>query len=164
MACAIDHYGISRLTMFVGMLDCPEAERARNEKYQVPDDRFSTMYVDTVGLSICTDCVNAPALLPYRILNPDRSVSALPSRLRVGADQLRVTLPDATCATVIENDGRSVVATPSDTAMTMPEYVPTPAAVGVPESRPVVVEKLAQLGLLCMLNASVLPSGSDAVG
>ena len=44
------------------------------------------------------------------------------------------------------------------------EYVPTSAAAGVPDSRPVEVLKVAQSGLLLMLKASVSPSASDAVG
>ena len=42
--------------------------------------------------------------------------------------------------------------------------VPTLAAAGVPCNRPVVVLNVAQLGLFVMLNVSVPPSGSFAVG
>ena len=42
--------------------------------------------------------------------------------------------------------------------------VPTLAAAGVPCSRPVVVLNVAQLGWFVMLNVSVPPSASPAVG
>jgi hypothetical protein len=48
--------------------------------------------------------------------------------------------------------------------MTMPDVVPTFALVGVPLSRPVVVLNVAQAGLFRMLNVSVSPSLSVAVG
>ena len=53
---------------------------------------------------------------------------------------------------------------PSLTPMPMFANVPTLAAVGVPCSRPVVVLNVAQLGLFAMLNVSVPPSESLAVG
>ena len=51
---------------------------------------------------------------------------------------------------------------PSLTLITMPACVP--AAVGVPESRQVLVEKLAQLGRLAMEKERASPSASLAVG
>ncbi len=53
---------------------------------------------------------------------------------------------------------------PSLTAMTMFEYVPTCAAVGVPDNWPVLVLKVAQVGLFVMLKVSGSPFASDAVG
>ncbi len=58
-----------------------------------------------------------------------------------------------------------VVAVPSDTLMTIPLVVPTSALVGVPVKAPVLVLKLAQVGLLAMLKVKVVPrSSSFAVG
>ena len=66
-------------------------------------------------------------------------------------------------AAVMENVGRrDAEVTPSVTMIMIEDAVP--AAVGVPESRPVDVLNVAQLGLLRMENVSVLPSGSFAVG
>ena len=53
---------------------------------------------------------------------------------------------------------------PSLTPMPMFANVPTLAAVGVPCSRPVVALNVAQLGWFAMLNVSVPPSASLAVG
>src|SRR5690606_38540695 len=50
------------------------------------------------------------------------------------------------------------------TVITMPVVVPRSAALGVPDNRPVLVLKLAQDGLLTMLNVSVSLSASLAVG
>ena len=66
--------------------------------------------------------------------------------------------------TTIENAGSCAVAWPSLALMTMLLNVPTLLDVGVPWSRPVVVLNVAQLGLFAMLNVSVPPSGSLAVG
>ena len=52
----------------------------------------------------------------------------------------------------------------SDTEITMLLYAPTFAVVGVPDSRPVVVLKLAHVGRLSTRNVSVLPSASAALG
>jgi hypothetical protein len=65
-------------------------------------------------------------------------------------------------ATTMEKVARETFAVPSDTAIVMAEKVP--ADVGMPLSRPLVVLKVAQAGLLVMLNVSACPSGSDAVG
>jgi hypothetical protein len=64
----------------------------------------------------------------------------------------------------MSNAGSSAVSLPSLTRMTMSTCTPSAAAVGVPESRPVVELKDAQGGLLVMLKLSVAPSGSDAAG
>ena len=53
---------------------------------------------------------------------------------------------------------------PSDTEMMMFENVATSASAGVPDSRPVDVLNVAQAGRFWMLNVSVLPSGSLALG
>lgn len=64
--------------------------------------------------------------------------------------------------TVIANAGSEAVDDPSLTLMMMLEKVPV--LLGVPESLPVVVLKVAQLGRFVMENASVLPSASAALG
>ena len=85
--------------------------------------------------------------------------------LRVGGVQLRVAEPVVVVDdTTIANAGREAVRLPSLTLMVMFEYVPVCALLGVPDSLPVVVLNVAQAGLFVMLNASVLPSGSFAVG
>jgi hypothetical protein len=67
------------------------------------------------------------------------------------------------CVTTIENAGSDAVACPSLTPIAM--FANVPAAVGVPWSCPVVVLKVAQVGLFATLNVSVVPaSGSLAVG
>ena len=49
--------------------------------------------------------------------------------------------------TLIPNAGSDVVRVPSLTLITMPDYAPTFALVGVPVSAPVAVLKLAHAGL-----------------
>ncbi len=44
------------------------------------------------------------------------------------------------------------------------EYVPTSEAAGVPERRPVAVLNVAHAGLFWIVNASVSPSASAALG
>jgi hypothetical protein len=87
-----------------------------------------------------------------------------PSALRVGGVQLKVAEPFATSLTVMLNAGNDTVVRPSDTRMTMFEYVPTCALVGVPLKRPVDVLKVAHEGRLEMLNVNLSPFGSRAVG
>ena len=82
----------------------------------------------------------------------------------VGAVQLSVTLPVALSVTAMGNEGRDALVLPSLTLMLMFEYVPTSAAVGVPDSSPVELLKLAQLGAFLMLNVKVPPLGSVVVG
>jgi hypothetical protein len=53
----------------------------------------------------------------------------------------------AVLVTVIENGAREAVDTPSLTVMMMLEYVPTFTSVGVPVSSPVLLLKVAQVGL-----------------
>ncbi|MEQ1579368.1 MAG: hypothetical protein ABL964_02160 [Steroidobacteraceae bacterium] len=68
----------------------------------------------------------------------------------------------ATPVTVNVKAGSEVVTLPSLTLITIPEC--TAAVVGTPESRPVVVLKLAHVGLLAIEKPRVLPSASVAVG
>ena len=75
-----------------------------------------------------------------------------------GAELVVDELPD----TVMLNVGRDAFVTPSVAVMMMLEK--TPAAVGVPESLPVDVLKIAHAGLFRTLKVSALPSGSRAVG
>jgi hypothetical protein len=62
------------------------------------------------------------------------------------------------------NAGKLALAVPSLTLILMLLNVPTLAAVGVPLSRPVLELNAAQAGALAMLNVSVLPSASVALG
>src|SRR5690606_37370290 len=73
-------------------------------------------------------------------------------------------LPGAAAATVIEKAGREAVALPSLTVMRMFECVPTCPDPGVPCSRPVDVLNVSHDGRFTMLNDSVSPSESLAVG
>ncbi len=66
--------------------------------------------------------------------------------------------------TVILNAGKLSESVPSDTLITTPLWVPLSEADGVPAKAPVVVLKLAQLGLLATENVRGSPSGSLAVG
>lgn len=86
--------------------------------------------------------------------------------LRVGAVQLSVAepLPLPLALTEIENAGSDVVTLPSLTRITMFEYVPTCASVGVPLKRPVEVLNDAHAGLFETLNVNESPFESLAVG
>ena len=66
--------------------------------------------------------------------------------------------------TVMENAGSEALDAPSATLMTMPVYVPTFAALGVPESWPVVLSKVAHAGFPAMEKVSVPPAASEALG
>jgi hypothetical protein len=66
--------------------------------------------------------------------------------------------------TVIVNAASEADWEPSLTLMTMPEYVPTFEAVGLPLRSPVAVLKLAQDGTFCAENVSVVPLGPLAEG
>ena len=66
--------------------------------------------------------------------------------------------------TLIENDARLALSAPSDTVITMFEYVPTSFTVGMPLIPPVDGLKLAQDGKLVTVNVSASPSGSLAMG
>lgn len=71
---------------------------------------------------------------------------------------------DALRDTTIAKLRRLALEVPSLTAMVMFEYVPTCAELGVPDSSPVDVLKVAQLGPLMIANVSALPAASLALG
>jgi hypothetical protein len=65
---------------------------------------------------------------------------------------------------VIENAASEADEVPSDTEIAIPEVDPTLAAAGVPVSAPVVLLKVAQLGLFWIEKVSVPPLGSVVLG
>jgi hypothetical protein len=65
---------------------------------------------------------------------------------------------------VIVNAGSEALPDPSLTLITMPEEVPTFAAVGVPLSKPEAVLKVAHEGWPVMEKVSLAPPGSEALG
>ena len=71
-----------------------------------------------------------------------------------------------TFTTVRSNEGNEALASlVSVTVITISVVVPTSAFPGVPVKAPVAVSKLAQAGMLVMLNVSVSPTSiSSAVG
>src|SRR5262245_39703870 len=95
---------------------------------------------------------------------PARFVSAAPSVVSIAGVQESVTAPFADCVTAIEKAGRDDVALPSLTRMTMFEYAPTCAAVGVPDNCPVLVLNVAHAGRFVIENVSGSPFASEAVG
>ena len=66
--------------------------------------------------------------------------------------------------TVMENAGSEALDEPSATLITMPVYVPTFAAVGVPASWPVVPSKVAHDGFPVIEKVSAPPAASAAPG
>jgi hypothetical protein len=66
--------------------------------------------------------------------------------------------------TAIENAGNERLTVPSLTLIETLAYVPTWLAVGVPDTPPVEVLNVAQLGALATLKVRVSPSASAAVG
>ncbi len=82
----------------------------------------------------------------------------------VGATHESVALPLVICVTAIGKAGKETLVVPLLTPTVMFEYVPTSAAVGVPDNYPVALLKVAQLGAFCTLNVSAAPLGSVAVG
>jgi hypothetical protein len=66
--------------------------------------------------------------------------------------------------TLMENAAKEALAEPSDTVMTMFEYVPALVVAGVPASCPVLALKLAQVGLLEIENVRVVSRGAVVVG
>jgi hypothetical protein len=97
-------------------------------------------------------------------LYPARFVSGEPSLFVVGGVQESVAEPRATACTVRLNAGSDALKVPSLALMTMPLVAPMCCKPGVPESRPVAGSNVAQAGAFVMLNVTVLPSGSLAVG
>src|SRR5579883_834466 len=94
---------------------------------------------------------------------PARLVSAEPLVLRVGSVQASVAEPFVCAAlTLIVKGASAAEAVPSLALMVMLASVC--ALAGVPESWPVAMLKLAQLGLLLTENDSVFPAESLAVG
>ena len=85
---------------------------------------------------------------------------------KVGATQVTVAVPLAlwVSTTLIEKAGKDVLTPPAEALMTIFGYEPTCAVFGVPESSPVVVLKLAQLGSPAMEKVRVSPALSLAVG
>src|SRR5688572_4968411 len=116
------------------------------------------------GLETSIVCVSAVADVPYWIRKPARFVIVEPSVLVVGAAHDSVALPLAGAVTVIENGASESVSLVSLTEITMLEYTPAAAACGVPVKRPVLLLKVAQLGMFWMLYVSVSLSASEAVG
>ena len=95
---------------------------------------------------------------------PARFDNVVPSVFCVGACQVSDALPvvGTPPVVVIENAGSDTVAAPSLTRMMM--LLAVPAAVGVPDKRPVAVLNVSQLGRLSIVHASVSPFASLAVG
>ena len=88
-----------------------------------------------------------------------------PPLLTLAGVALRLTVGATTAAfTAIANADNDADVLPSLTLITIPEVLPTSAAVGVPLSCPVAVLKLAQGGWLVIENVKVLPDGSVVVG
>src|SRR5579863_4019809 len=87
---------------------------------------------------------------------PLLTVAGLAARLTVGLA--------AAAVTEIAKGGNDAEALPSLTLITMPDEVPTFAAVGTPLSKPVAVLKLAHEGRFVTENDSVAPAGPLAVG
>src|SRR5688500_17122743 len=133
-------------------------------KYQLPAFSPVTTYVTTPGFEIWTVCVSAVGDVPYWMRKPARLLRFEPSVFSVGGVHDNVALPSAGALTVIENAGSDTVSLVSVTEITMPEYTPAAAACGVPDSRPVPVLNVAQLGKFWMLYVSVSPSASAPLG
>ena len=91
------------------------------------------------------------------------SVAAEPL-LTVTGLALRVITGLAAAFTVIANASSDADAVPSLTLITIPLYVPTSLADGVPLIWPVAMLNVAQAGLLVIENDSVWPAGPLAVG
>ena len=73
-------------------------------------------------------------------------------------------LPPVPLLTAMAKAGNDVLVLPSLTRMVMLENVPTFELVGVPDNRPVVLLKLAHVGRFEMLNVSLSPLASLALG
>ncbi len=70
----------------------------------------------------------------------------------------------AALATVIENGGSDAMLDPSLTLIEIPGSVPTLAALGVPDSWPLVLSNVAQVGLAAIEKVNVAPVESLALG
>ena len=82
----------------------------------------------------------------------------------VGGSHDNEAAPICSSVTVIENAASAALALPSLTLMTMFEYVPALALVGVPDNWPVAVLNDAHAGRFAIENVSLSPSPSAAVG
>jgi hypothetical protein len=91
-------------------------------------------------------------------------VSVEPFVFCVGGVQLTVAEPVPVSVTAIENAGSGTLVRPSVTEITMFEVVPICEREGVPDSLPFEVLNVAHEGRFWMLNVSVSPLGSLAVG
>ena len=83
--------------------------------------------------------------------------------LVVSASRAQEELANAPAAvTVIEKGGKDAIAWPSDTLMTMFEYVPTWEVVGVPDTAPFSAPIVAHAGSPVALKDRTLPSASTS--
>ena len=103
------------------------------------------------------------ALQLVALVDDQLSVAGEPL-LTVPGLALRVITGLAAALTVIANASSDADALPSLTLITIPLYVPTSLADGVPLSCPVAMLNVAQAGLFVIENDRVLPDGSVAVG
>src|SRR5688572_860387 len=87
-----------------------------------------------------------------------------PSVFCVGGVHETTAVPFDWPTTLSVNGARLALTRPSLTVIVMFEYEPTLPAAGVPVIAPLVLLNVAQAGRFVTLNASVLPSGSDADG
>src|ERR1700733_226844 len=97
---------------------------------------------------------------------PARSVSGLPLVFFVGGIQSMTALAvlDVEPVTVTSKAGSALEYCPLLALMMTSSYAPVCVLLGVPSRSPVAMLKVAQAGLCCTENDSVLPSGSLAVG
>jgi hypothetical protein len=102
--------------------------------------------------------------LPSGSLAVGVNVYAVPCMTAVAGVPLIVGARFGGELTTIENGASAVVSWPSLTLILISAKVPTLPAAGVPWSRPVVEVKVAHVGLLTMVNVSVPPLASLAVG
>src|ERR1700733_10751553 len=96
---------------------------------------------------------------------PARSVSGVPLVFSVGGTHSMTALAVlAEPATVTSKAGRALEYCPLLALMMTSSYAPVCVLLGVPSRSPVAMLKVAQAGLFCTENDSVLPSGSLALG
>jgi hypothetical protein len=103
---------------------------------------------------------------PFASLAVGVKLYALPTPTEVaGVPEMRgAVLLLEPALTAIENAAKDVVALPSLTRIVMFENVPTFELVGVPDKRPVEVLNAAHAGLFEILNVSLSPFASLALG